>query len=319
MTTAILFDRDGVERLADLDDRPRRLRGSRLLWVDVDGGSTADARRAAATFRLDDESEQRLVRDDADSRFRDKGQYVHVTLSSPRADADDELTRIECVVGDNWVVTAHRHRVQALEDYAELAGGSGRTGDLDGATFLANLIEWVLGEHASAFERIEAELERVDARAMRGERDAEDEIEQLVALRGEVGTLRRSLTSHRSLLLALAHTEYEALGDESSALRFQRLLERYESTLNGARDARESIVGSFDVLIARTGYRTNEIVKILTLASVVFLPGALIAGVMGMNFKVGLFEHTVLFWIVLALIVAIGTGTVVVARVRRWI
>ena len=39
-----------------------------------------------------------------------------------------------------------------------------------------------------------------------------------------------------------------------------------------ARDAREAIVGSFDVLIARGGHRTNEIMKVLTLASVILLP-----------------------------------------------
>ena len=58
-----------------------------------------------------------------------------------------------------------------------------------------------------------------------------------------------------------------------------------------ARDAREAIVGSFDVLIARGGHRMNEIMKVLTLTSVILLPGALIAGVMGMNFKVGLFDQ----------------------------
>ena len=103
------------------------------------------------------------------------------------------------------------------------------------------------------------------------------------------GKLRRSLVSHRPVLLALAHPELEALGDEDSARRFELLVDRYERTLDGARDVRESIYGSFDVLIARTGHRTNEIVKVLTLASVIFLPGALIAGIMGMNFKPSLF------------------------------
>ena len=82
---------------------------------------------------------------------------------------------------------------------------------------------------------------------------------------------------------------------------------------------RESIVGSFDVLIARTGHRTNEIMKILTLASVVLLPGALVAGVMGMNFKVGLFEHPVVFWFVVAGIAAIGVGTLASAKLRGWL
>ena len=90
----------------------------------------------------------------------------------------------------------------------------------------------------------------------------------------------------------------------------------YEATLQTARDVRESIFGSFEVLIARTGHRTNEIMKVLTLASVVLLPGALVAGVIGMNFKVGLFDHPVVFWFVVAGIAAVGVSTLGVAKLR---
>ena len=86
-----------------------------------------------------------------------------------------------------------------------------------------------------------------------------------------------------------------------------------------ARDAREAIVGSFDVLIARGGHRTNEIMKVLTLASVILLPGALIAGVMGMNFKVSLFDEPMLFWAVVAVIAAIAPVTIGLAKFWRWI
>ncbi len=121
------------------------------------------------------------------------------------------------------------------------------------------------------------------------------------------------------MLLALAHPELEALGDEDSARRFELLVDRYEQTLEGARDVRESIYGSFDVLIARTGHRTNEIVKVLTLASVIFLPGALIAGIMGMNFKPSLFNHPMLFWVTIAVIISIAVVTIVAAKKRDWI
>ena len=60
--------------------------------------------------------------------------------------------------------------------------------------------------------------------------------------------------------------------------------------MQAARDSRESVVGAFDVVIASTGQRTNEIMKVLTLASVLILPGTLIAGVMGMNFQLGVFD-----------------------------
>jgi magnesium transporter len=289
--STILFEGESAERLDSFADRPRRLNGSMLLWVDLRDPSRDDVDGVAQAFGLDDESVERLLDPSDGVSFRDRREYIHVTASAPGPDADSEPSEIECVVGDNWVVTAHQRPAAVLDQFAELTEGSGRTGDLDGPMFLAGLLEWVLDEHSSAFERIEEELEQVDSRGMRGESDPEDEIEHLVSLRLDAGKLRRSLVSHRSLLLALAHPELEALGDEDSARRFERLVERYERTLDGARDIRESIYGSFDVLIARTGHRTNEIVKVLTLASVIFLPGALIAGIMGMNFKPSLFTH----------------------------
>jgi Mg2+ and Co2+ transporter CorA len=56
--------------------------------------------------------------------------------------------------------------------------------------------------------------------------------------------------------------------------------------------------------------------KVLTLTSVILLPGALIAGVMGMNFKVGVFEDSSMFYIVVALILALAPLTVAIARMR---
>jgi magnesium transporter len=317
--STILFEGEGAEQLDALADKPGRLNGSMLLWVDLHELSRDEVDEVAKEFGLDDESVERLLDPTDGVSFRDRREYIHVTASAPAHDADSEPSEIECVVGENWVVTAHARPAAVLDEFAQLAGGSGRMGDLNGPMFLAALLEWVLDEHSSAFERIEDELEQVDSRGMRGESDPENEIERLVTLRLQVGKLRRSLVSHRSLLLALAHPELEALGDEDSARRFERLVHRYEQTLDGARDVRESIFGSFDVLIARTGHRTNEIVKVLTLASVIFLPGALIAGIMGMNFKPSLFTHPLLFWVTIAVIISIGVVTLVAARARDWI
>ena len=59
--------------------------------------------------------------------------------------------------------------------------------------------------------------------------------------------------------------------------------------------------------------------KVLTLASVILLPGALIAGVMGMNFKVGLFQHAWIFWAVIAIIVLVAPLVVGIAKRNEWI
>jgi magnesium transporter len=319
VTDAILFDRDQVERLGTVEEAPKRLGRGKLVWVDVDRGSNERPDGVAETFDLAPETRESLAHSPEKALFEDRGHYIHVTTYAPHEDGRGELHALECVVGKRWVVTAHDEPIPVLDDFAARVSGSGDTGSLDGPGFLAALLEWVLGSYSAAFERLEERLEEFDIQAMRGKGHAEDDIEKLVEMRQQLGDLRRALSAHRSALVALTHPELEALGSNDSSDRFVSLLKRFESTLQEARDAREAIVGSFDVLIARGGHRTNEIMKVLTLTSVILLPGALIAGVLGMNFKVGFFEQTALFWLVVAAIVAIAPLTLGLAKARGWI
>jgi len=244
-----------------------------------------------------------------------------VTVCAPSDAESRELRPLSCLVSERWIVTVHAAPVEVLETFRERASGSGETGHLSGPELLADIVEWTLQSYLDAFEEIERSLEDVDALAMRGEAAASDEsiLHRLVELRREIGRLRRALTSHREAVLALTRPELDAIGNSESAHRFAALRDRLEETVQAARDSREAVIGSFDLLIASTGQRTNDIMKVLTLVSVLLLPGALIAGVMGMNFKVGLFDNAANFWIVLGAIVAIAAITVVVARVRHWI
>jgi len=319
MSEAILFDRDRVDRLASLSDVPDRLGDSKLLWVDLQhDGSEIGADEVAAAFALDDGTRECLAAPPDEAVFDDHGRYIHITTYAPRDEEEGELHAVECVVGENWVVTAHERSIPVLEEFAQRVSGSGDTGSLDGPSFLAALLEWVLGSYTAAFERMEQRLEEFDVSAMRGE-GADDDIEKLVEMRRQLGNLRRALAAHRSALVALTHPELEALGDNASSERFQSLFARFEATVQEGRDVREAIVGSFDVLIARGGHKTNGIMTVLTLTSVILLPGALLAAVMGMNFKVGFFDNPSLFWVVVAVIVAVAPITIGIAKVRDWI
>lgn len=184
----------------------------------------------------------------------------------------------------------------------------------------ANLLDWVLEGYLDAFEQIELALEELDSRTMQGAvAETDGALRRLVELRQAIGRLRRALVSHREMFLALTRPELEAIASSRSAERFVALRSRLEEVVQAARDSRDSVVGSFDVLIARTEQRTNEIVKVLTLASVLLLPGALVAGVMGMNFKVGVFDTGAYFWVVIAGIAGIAVATLAAARARHWI
>ena len=239
-----------------------------------------------------------------------------------RADDDREhtLVAMTCLVSERWIVTAHDRPLEVLETFRERASASGDTGRLDGPEFLANVLEWVFESYFESFEDVELVLEEIDTPSMSGEVKSKDQVlSRLVEVRREIGRLRRALTSHREVILSLTRPELEAITSSAAAERFATLRRRLDDAAPAARDSRDSFVGSFDIVLANTGHRTNEIMKVLTLTSVILLPGALLAGVMGMNFQVGLFDNAALFWVVLALIVAIAPLTIGFAKLRDWI
>ena len=59
--------------------------------------------------------------------------------------------------------------------------------------------------------------------------------------------------------------------------------------------------------------------KVLTLVTVILLPSTVLAGIMGMNFQVGLFDLAWMFWVVIAAMLGIAVLVLSVARSRRWI
>jgi magnesium transporter len=324
MLTAYLFDR---ERGTNVDTWPesfRALSKNQMLWVDASSPSEDELSELSDVFRLAAGGSS-LTAAQRRPRLEQKDGYLVVTavaVSEEQRDVEREPVVLECFVGENWLVTLHNAEIAVIDDFRETASGEGELGTLDAPSFLSDLLEWVVTGYLRAFDEIEAELEKFDVEALSAaSRDPEAQIKLLIQARRRVGELRRSLAPHRDLFAALGHSEFDPLSSEASSERFVELTARLDSALTSARDVKDAIASSFDVLIVRTEHRTNEIIKLLTLVSILLLPGALLAGVAGMNvnFKPDAFADSALFWLVIGTLVAITVSSLVLVRVRHWI
>ena len=86
------------------------------------------------------------------------------------------------------------------------------------------------------------------------------------------------------------------------------ILEDYEEVIEGLSSTSDSLIS----------YRINEVIRILTLISVVMMPPTLVASIYGMNVGLPLAEHPLAFVVVLLVIVFSIVGTWVYLRKRRW-
>lgn len=325
MLTAYLFDERVGEPVTDWEATSRDLAETQVLWLDVAAPSDDDERRVREAFALRDEDPRHHDPNETRPELTQHESYIRVTaIAAPKHDQPGRRAAsvLECFVGVNWVVTVHADELEVIADFRDVAGGSGELGALDAASFLATLLEWVVASYTREFAAIEMTLESFDTQVLTNpQRDVEKEVALLVETRQRLGLLRRRLEPHRELFAALGHAEFDRVSTETSARRFAHLEQRVDDALVAARNVKESVVNSFDMLILRTEHRTNQIVKVLTLTSILLLPGSLIAGLMGMNVNLAPSEFlsSVLFWCVLVTVVVIAVTTLALARIRHWI
>lgn len=325
MLTAYLFDERVGDEITDWEGASHDLSETQVLWIDVAAPSEEEERQVRKALSLCDEDPRHLDPATTRPELTQHEAYIRVTaVAVPHLerDGDRRSAVLQCFVGVNWVVTVHDEELEVIEDFRDVATGSGELGGLDAASFLATLLEWVITSYTRAFADIELTLEDFDTEVLNNpDRDVEREVSTLVETRQRVAYLRRALEPHRELFAALGHAELDLVSTETSARRFGHLEQRVDNALAAARDVKESVVNSFDMLILRTEHRTNEIVKVLTLASILLLPGSLIAGLMGMNVNLSPaeFQSSGLFWGVLVVVVLVAVTTLVLARIRHWV
>lgn len=216
----------------------------------------------------------------------------------------------------NVVVTVHDGEVEGLSLPLDFAPDETQLGYLDEAAFTALMLDGMLTGFFRAVEAVEKQIDEYDTRALQTRKE-EELIANLVELRGQIAVLRRALNPQREIFVALERPGLVMNDSEQAA--WPLLADRFTQAIEAVENARELLLGCFDILISRSGQRTNNIMKVLTVVSSVLLPAVVIAGIMGMNFKAPLFDEPNNFYIVIGATVVLAISILLVARWRRWV
>jgi Mg2+ and Co2+ transporter CorA len=291
----------------------------RLLWLDVDR-SAADAKASLARVEeiLGIPTEDVRV-DEADAgraRLRRMQDRIHLTVEALESDREDprrlERREIDLIAGPNVVLTIHEGEIAALQRFRGGLDGETALGVLTGGDLLSSLVDEVLDGYFLLAELIEREIDDLDQRALHGA-PRDDILARIVDLRRRIGLVRRTLAPHRQALSTLALPEMRA--EETVGAPWPGLIDRLEAAIATVEGLRDGLIGTFDIHMSRVSQRANDVMRTLTLLSAVLLPAVVLAGVMGMNFKVDFFETAANFWLV---VVGMATMAVVILGVARW-
>jgi magnesium transporter len=322
--SARLFDTDRTDRELALDEAlAAEVGDEQLLWIDLPGSPEADGLgRLLDQFELSPRSRRQLEQSNEGPLVAIHGAYFHVRVAAldiGANGADIEPRWLDIVAGPNRALTLHRGSVVFLAKLDERIEADASLGRIDAAEFTAALLDGVVTTYYEAVDRIEDAVDRLDARSLQ-HGAAADLLPELVEVRRRIAEVRQVLTAQREVFSVLGRADLAAGSDVGDFSSFPDVVHRFERAIDAVDNSRDLVIGSFEVYMTRTAQRTNDTMKVLALASILLLPGSLVAGLLGMNMP-GPFaaDDPYGFWIVVAMIAALALLTLVVARLRRWI
>jgi magnesium transporter len=314
---AVLYDAKGQDREVDLDDDAVKVDKDRLLWIDIDGREPDDLALAGAAIGLAGKGLRRLGRVDRRARLLRLPDRIVLTLGTVEPD-DPEAVRheLDIVVGANHIVTVHDGPLWAVDEFRAEIDLEELVGALSAASFVAGLVDSVFTAYFRQLELIERDIDALDEVAVRDRADASF-LATVLTLRRRIARLRRALTPNREALLPLERPDVALTSDLGQV--WPGIAQRLERAIDGVENARELLVGSFDLYLGRSSQRTNDVMKTLTLVSAIALPGIVLAGVMGMNFKLSFFDEPGNFFLVAGAMAGFAIAILATARWRSWV
>ena len=280
----------------------------RFVWIDVDVHDPVRAAAPLAALELADSD----VIDDALSE--DPGtvharypQYLHMAMAGCRLRGRDfQLERVDAVVGEGYLLTIHRGPVEFLtavkRDYRDDFLHHART-----PSFLVyELWDHLLENYDAVQEKFEEIVAKMQARLM--EHVDAKVFAEVSELGADLLNFRKVLRPARTVLTDLSSRKTRFVSEATQPF-LGNMIGRVERILQDLLTAREILSDSMNLHMTVVGHRTNEVMRRLTVVSVIFLPLTFLVGVYGMNFDVQPELHWRvgygLFW-GMALTIAIG-------------
>lgn len=273
-----------VERELMIDEATVALAQGESIWVDarvdhLEGALAALLRLGLVpedilTDALEGEPLTRLA------RFED---CIHLVVSGcrPRGSAFD-LERVDVVLGRGFVVTLHRGPVLFVSAVTRDYRADFQRHAQSLSFLLFEIWDHLVENYLAVQKLMEERVEKLQ-NDLRGERVDDVVFTAISELGADLLHLRKIVLPARAVLTDLATRKTIFVGEATQAF-LANMVGTVEHVLQDLLVDREILSESLNLYMSLVSHRTNEVMRRLTVVSVIFLPLTFLVGVYGMNF-----------------------------------
>ncbi|MFB5652533.1 magnesium/cobalt transporter CorA [Leptospira wolffii] len=298
-----------------------RLRASaqkEKIWIDIENTGKEDLAFLSENCGFHPLAIEDCINRNQRPKFEDYEDHAFIVLHSFNAEQNKTVIPRETHVFFNleFIVSVHKHKEILIDNLWNrcLAEPNLTAKGTDHVLYL--LFDLLVDSNFPILDRFSDEITRLENQILVNQVKP-DFITNILFLKRNLVRMRRVLSPQREVLNLIMRHEDKFLS-EKIRFYFRDVYDHLSRLVETIDMDRDLIGNSMDAYYSLISQRTNEIIKNLTLVSMVFMPLTFLTGFFGMNFIALPYSNKYALVASIGMILAIPVGMMLYFRSKKW-
>ncbi len=242
--------------------------------------------------------------------------YINVHGVELQREAIEVTTReLDIFLGANFLVTLHAEPIRALDRLWNNNRNDPRRLEHGPDHLLYDVLDLITSDYLPVVDELDDVIDRLEEEVFA--RPTQHTLNKIFSARHAILNLRRIIGPQREVLNRLARDDYPFV-DAKDRVYFRDVYDHLVRLVDLNESLRDLIGGVLETYLSVIANRQSEIMKTLTITSVLMLPISFLAGFFGMNFADIPFDSVLLLWAAIASMIITPVVMLVWFRLRGW-
>jgi magnesium transporter len=258
-----------------------------VTWINVDGVHNVQVlEKLGGCFGLHRLVMEDIMNTDQRPKMEDYGEYLYIVFKMLASGKNGEIVneQISLVLGANFVLS-FQERIEGdvfnlIRDH--LRTNKGRIRKMKADYLAYALLDAVVDNYFVILEKFGDKIESIETELIGNPK--QETVQRIYQLKREMIFLHNAVWPLREVVNALGKHE-SPLIQESIAPYLRDVYDHVIHIIDSVDIYREMLSSMLDLYLSSVSNRLNEVMKILTAISLIFMPLTFVVGVYGMNFK----------------------------------
>lgn len=311
-----------VRTTNDVEDTFRLRDSETVSWIDVEGlHDTELLNRFGTHFGLHPLVLEDILNTHQRPKIEEYDDYLYlvVRMLAPGTNGGElHSEQVSIILAPRFVITFQEIPGDVFDPVRKRIDlGKGRVRRMGTDYLVYALIDSIVDNYFLVLEKVAERIEQVELSITAGPNP--EDLAHVHQLRRELVYMRRNVWPLRDVVGALQRSETDMVSDDVRVY-IRDLQDHVVQVVESMENFRDVLASMHDLYVSSIGHRTNEVIRVLTVISTIFVPLTFLAGVYGMNFhnlpELRWHWGYAGFWVVS---IIIAGGLIAFLRSRRWI